>query len=67
MLVLQLAWIESYWAFLAFSLLYSLIYSPTLALTKSLSFHHLVDRDRDFGRVRVWGTVGWIVVGISIW
>ncbi len=65
-LVWQLAWIESYWLFFAFSLLYSLIYSPTLALTNSLSFHHLPDRDRDFGRVRVWGTIGWIAVGIGI-
>jgi nucleoside transporter len=65
-LVWQLARLESYWSFLAFSLLYSLIYAPTLSLTNSLSFHHLPDRDRDFGRVRVWGTVGWIVVGIAI-
>lgn len=65
-LVWQLAWIESYWLFFAFSLLYSLIYSPTLALTNSLSFHHLPDRDRDFGKVRLWGTIGWIAVGIGI-
>lgn len=65
-LVWQLASIETYKGFLAFSLIYSLIYSPTLALTNSLSFHHLPDRDRDFGRIRVWGTVGWIVVGIGI-
>lgn len=65
-LVWQLAWIESYSSFLVFSLLYSLIYAPTLSLTNSLSFHHLPDRDRDFGRVRVWGTVGWIAVGIGI-
>ncbi len=65
-LVWQLAWLESYWSFLAFSLVYSIIYSPTLSLTNSISFHHLPDRDRDFGRVRVWGTVGWIAVGIAI-
>lgn len=65
-LVWQLATIDSYTGFLVFSLLYSLIYSPTLSLTNSLAFHHLEDRDRDFGKVRVWGTVGWIVVGISI-
>ncbi len=65
-LVWQLAWLESFQAFLVFSLLYSLIYSPTLSLTNSISFHHLPDRDRDFGRVRVWGTVGWIAVGIAI-
>jgi len=65
-LVWQLSWIEGYWMFLAFSLVYSLIYSPTLSLTNSISFHHLTDRDRDFGKVRVWGTVGWIAVGITI-
>ncbi len=65
-LVWQLAWIDTYWMFLAFSLVYSLIYSPTLPLTNSLAFHHIEDRDRDFGKVRVWGTVGWIVVGIAI-
>ncbi|MHC5022471.1 MAG: MFS transporter [Planctomycetota bacterium] len=65
-LVWQLAWLEGYWAFLAFSLVYSLIYSPTLPLTNSLTFHHIPDRDRDFGKVRVWGTVGWIAVGIGI-
>ncbi len=64
--VWQLARLESYGAFLAVSLVYSLIYAPTLPLTNSISFHHLPDRDRDFGRVRVWGTVGWIAAGITI-
>ncbi len=53
-------------SFLVYSLIYSLIYSPTLSLTNSLCFHHIPDRDRDFGKVRVWGTVGWIFAGILI-
>lgn len=65
-LVWQLAHLTSYGSFLWFSLAYSLIYSPTLSLTNSLSFHHLPDRDRDFGKVRVWGTVGWVAAGIGI-
>lgn len=65
-LVWRLAEVEKYSSFVVFGLLYSLIYAPTLPLTNSLAFHHLPDRDRDFGRVRVWGTVGWIVVGIGI-
>ena len=65
-LVWQLSWITGYWGFFLFSLLYSLIYSPTLALTNSLSLHHLPDRDRDFGKIRMWGTIGWIAVGIGI-
>lgn len=65
-LVWNLATIDSYGSFLLFSLLYSLIYSPTLSLTNSISFHNLKDRDRDFGKVRLFGTVGWIAVGIGI-
>ncbi len=65
-LVWQLADVTEYSGFVLFGLLYSLLYAPTLPLTNSLAFHHIPDRDRDFGKVRVWGTVGWIVVGIGI-
>jgi MFS family permease len=65
-LVWQLSSISTYAGLLGFGFVYSVIFAPTLALTNSLAFHHLPDRDRDFGRVRVWGTVGWIIVGIGI-
>lgn len=61
-----LASVESYTGVLVIGVLYSMIYAPTLPLTNSLAFHHLADRDRDFGKVRVWGTVGWIVAGIGM-
>ena len=63
-LIWQLATIESTSGFLAFSLIYGMVYAPTLSLTNSLTFHHLPDRDRDFGKVRLWGTFGWIAVGL---
>lgn len=65
-LIWQLASIESFNGFLGFSLAYGLVYSPTMALTNSLAFSHLPDRDRDFGKVRLWGTFGWIAVGIGM-
>ena len=65
-LIWQLGSVESYSGLMVFGLIYSMIYAPTLSLTNSLAFHHLPDRDRDFGWVRVWGTVGWIVVGIGL-
>ena len=65
-LVWQLATIESYSGFLIVSAVYGFVYAPTLSLTNSLAFHHLPDRDRDFGRVRLWGTLGWIAVGLAM-
>src|SRR4051812_18895642 len=65
-LIWQLAAIESYTGFLAFSFFYSVVYSPTLPLTNALAFHHIPDRDKDFGKVRSWGTIGWIVAGLTI-
>ncbi len=65
-LIWQLASIESYAGFLAFSLCYSLLYAPTMPLSNALAFHHLPDRDAQFGKVRLWGTIGWIAVGIAM-
>jgi nucleoside transporter len=42
------------------SIAYSVVYMPTLALSNSMAFANLTDRDRQFPRVRVWGTIGWI-------
>ena len=66
LLVWQLSAADDFQGFLVLSLVYGLVYAPTLALTNSLSFAHLPDRDRDFGRVRLWGTIGWIVAGIAV-
>ena len=52
----------SYGAWLWLSILYSVVYMPTLALSNSMAFSHLTDRDREFPRVRMWGTIGWIAV-----
>jgi len=51
-----------YGAWLWLSIAYSVVYMPTLALSNSMAFAHLEDRDRQFPRVRVWGTIGWIAV-----
>jgi nucleoside transporter len=47
-------------------LLYNLSYMPTLALVNAVSFHQMDSPDKQFPKVRVWGTIGWIVAGLVI-
>ena len=65
-LVFSLGAIETFVPFAIVSGVYGFVYAPTIALTNSLAFHHMPNRDRDFGFVRLWGTVGWIVAGIVV-
>jgi nucleoside transporter len=67
--VLWLAWGQTgFLPILALMALYALAYQPTRGLANAIAFRHLQDRER-FGHVRVWGTVGWIVVawGLGGW
>ncbi|HJO03289.1 MAG TPA: MFS transporter [Acidobacteriota bacterium] len=45
---------------------YCLLYAPTLALTNSIAMSNLEDSEEGFGKVRVWGTVGWIAAGWAL-
>ncbi len=54
------AYARTYETFLMLSVVYSVAYMPTLALTNSLAFSHLDDPERKFPPVRMWGTLGWI-------
>ena len=41
-------------------LVHSLFYVPTISITNSIAFASLKDPQKDFGPVRLWGTIGWI-------
>lgn len=47
-------------------LLYNLFYMPTVALANAISFNQMETPDAQFPKVRVWGTIGWIVAGLLI-
>jgi nucleoside transporter len=44
-------------------LVYCLLYAPTLALTNSVAMINMEDSEKEFGAIRVWGTLGWIAAG----
>lgn len=57
----SLYYVKDYNTFLLVSILYSICYMPTLALTNSLAFANLSSPEKQFPPVRLWGTIGWIV------
>ncbi len=62
----QSAQARTFEALWPWQLVYALAFAPTLALTNSLAFKHLTNNERQFGAVRVFGTIGWIVAGLLL-
>lgn len=52
----------SFWPFFGCFVVYCLLYVPTISVTNSLAFANLKDPAKDFGFVRMGGTIGWIIV-----
>ena len=58
--MLLLALQTAFWPFFALMLVYQLAYIPTLSLTNTICLAHVSDARQQFGRLRLWGTIGWI-------
>ncbi|MFB9108278.1 nucleoside permease [Flavobacterium gyeonganense] len=52
--------------FYIYVLSYMVLYMPTLALVNSVAFNQMKDAEKEFANIRVWGTIGWILAGLSI-
>ena len=52
--------------FYIYVLSYMILYMPTLALVNSVAFNQMNNPEKEFPNIRVWGTVGWILAGLSI-
>ena len=53
-------------AFYPYILTYMILYMPTLALVNSISFRQMQNPQKEFAPIRVLGTLGWIIAGLTI-
>lgn len=65
-LLFSVAKVTGFSSVYALMFIYCLCYFPTLALTNSIALQHLTDARRDFPLIRVFGTFGWIAIGVTI-
>ena len=65
-LMYQMANAENFAVFYPYVLGYMIAYMPTLALVNSVSFNQMTNPAKEFSIIRVFGTIGWIIAGLSI-
>jgi nucleoside transporter len=53
---------QFYWIMMAFFL----CYMPTLALVNAITFQNVDSVENEFPKIRLWGTIGWIVSGLVV-
>lgn len=66
LLMYQMYQSEEVGMFYTYVLGYMILYMPTLALVNSVAFNQMKDPEKEFPNIRVWGTIGWILAGLSI-
>ncbi len=59
--ILGCAFTKSFWPFFGLMLVHCLLYVPTISITNSIAFANMKDPQKEFGLVRMGGTIGWIL------
>jgi len=59
--MLGLAFTRQFWPFFGLMLVHCLLYVPTISITNSIAFANMKDAQKEFGIVRMGGTIGWIL------
>jgi MFS family permease len=59
--MLLLAYTKTFWPFFGLMLVHCLVYVPTNSIANSIAFANMKDAQKEFGLVRMGGTLGWIL------
>ncbi len=59
--LLGLGFTRDFWPFFTLMAVHCLLYVPTLSIVNSIAFAHMKDPRKEFGLIRMGGTLGWIL------
>jgi MFS family permease len=59
--ILGLGFTRAFWPFFGLMLVHCLFYVPTISIANSIAFANMKDAQKEFGLVRMGGTLGWIL------
>ena len=59
--ILGCGFTQNFYAFFALMLIHCLLYVPTISITNAIAFAAMKDAQKEFGIVRMGGTIGWIL------
>jgi len=55
-----------FWMFFGLMAIHCLLYVPTISVTNAIAFSHMKNSEKEFGIVRMGGTIGWILAAWPI-
>ena len=59
--ILGCGFVQGFWPFFGLMLVHCLLYVPTISITNAIAFANMKDPQKEFGIVRMGGTIGWIL------
>jgi MFS family permease len=59
--ILGCGFTKDFWPFFLLMLVHCLLYVPTISITNSIAFANMKNPEKEFGIVRMGGTIGWIL------
>src|ERR1044072_2177336 len=66
LLMYQISRQPDFGGFYPYILMYMIMFMPTLALVNAVAFKQLLNAEKEFATLRVFGTFGWIAAGLLI-
>ncbi|MEI7781241.1 MAG: MFS transporter, partial [Planctomycetota bacterium] len=59
--ILGMYWARDFPTFFGLMLVHALLYVPTISVSNSIAFAHMKNAQKEYGIVRMGGTIGWIL------